>query len=740
MAFNVDLTNCDREPIHIPGQIQPYGFLIAVDNDNIIRYHSENVSDLIPGLPSLLLGKELSEVEYALSPNEPMGFISQLVTFGKTTKSFEQINPFQLELNGNSYYMIIHQADDLFVLEFEPANSEATADMQKMIGRSISEMLADKNLQNLLNNSAEQVKKVIGYDRVMVYRFAADGHGVVIADARNEELESWLGLHYPASDIPKQARELYKLNHTRIIADVNSIPSKIVTLADGEPQPLNLTCSQLRAVSPIHIQYLKNMGVASSFSISLMYKKELWGLIACHSYTPRYIDYKARESAKLIGQILSSALEFRQDEENQQLQDQLFANVEKISKQMQRSNSLEDALTTDEVSILNVTYADGAVLIYEGNTFKFGKVPNDDQLAGLLQWIKTDVTDTFFCTDHLSNKYTPALKYKDIASGIIVSAISKEMGEYMIWFKPEQLKQITWAGNPEKPAEVDNNGMLNISPRTSFEAWAETVTARSAAWSNEEVKAVIRLKEELTYAINQKASAIRQLNEKLKQAYEELDTFSFTISHDLKNPISVIKSYAQLLTRDASIRPEALRVIDRIVDRADKMNYMINEVLDYSRIGRSEIDFMDVKIGPMVNDIIKDLSLVYDTARLQITIGETPVVKGDPIMLLQVFANLLSNAIKYSQRADPQQISIEGKITDTGVLYRIKDNGLGIDIKQLPRIFELFNRTDNVKDIEGSGVGLAIVKRIVEKHRGKIWVDSELGKGSTFYVEFSNPA
>ncbi|MCD8742284.1 ATP-binding protein [Mucilaginibacter roseus] len=740
MPFNVDLTNCDREPIHIPGQIQPYGFLIAIDNDFIIRYHSENVSDLIPGLPSLLLGKELSEVEYALSPNEPMGFISQLITFGKTTKSFEQINPFQLELDGKSYYMIIHHSDGLFVLEFEPATAETTTDMQRMIGRSISEMLADKNLQNLLNNSAEQVKKVIGYDRVMVYRFAADGHGEVVAEARNEDLESWLGLHYPASDIPKQARELYKINRTRIIADVNSNPSKIVTLASGEPQPLDLTCSQLRAVSPIHIQYLKNMGVASSFSISLMYKNELWGLIACHNYTPRYIDYKARESSKLIGQILSSALEFRQDEENQQLQDQLFASVEKLSKQMQRSNSLEDALTGDEVSILDVTYADGAILTYEGNTFKFGKVPNDDQLAGLLQWIKTDVTDTFFCTDHLSDKYAPALTYKDVASGIIVSAISKEMGEYMIWFKPEQLKQITWAGNPDKPAEIDNNGLLTLSPRTSFEAWAETVTGRSATWSNEEIKAVIRLKEELTYAINQKASAIRQLNEKLKQAYEELDTFSFTISHDLKNPISVIKSYAQLLTRDASIRPEALRVIDRIVDRADKMNHMINEVLDYSRIGRSEIDFMDVKIGPMVNDIIKDLSLVYDTTKLNVTIGETPVVKGDPVMLLQVFANLLSNAIKYSQRADPQQISIEGKATETGILYQIKDNGLGIDIKQLPRIFELFNRTDNVKDIEGSGVGLAIVKRIVEKHRGKIWVDSELGKGSTFYVEFSNPA
>ncbi|MBE9585571.1 GAF domain-containing protein [Mucilaginibacter sp. JRF] len=740
MSFNVDLNNCDREPIHIPGQIQPHGFLIAVDDEFIIRYHSENVSDFIQGLPTRLLGKHLDEVEYVLYPSEQTGYISQLITLGKNTKTFEQINPFQFEFNGRDYYLIIQPVNDLYLLEFELVTAEMSVDMQKMIGRSISEMLADKNLQNLLNNSAEQVKKVIGYDRVMIYRFAADGHGEVIAEAKNNHLEPWLGLHYPASDIPKQARELYKLNFTRLIADVNAIPSKIITLADGEPEPLDLTCSQLRAVSPIHIQYLKNMEVGSSFSISLLYKGELWGLIACHNYTPRYIDYKARESSKLIGQILSSALEFRQDEESQHLQDRLFASVDKLSKHMQRSNSIEDALSTQDVTVLDVTYAEGAVLLYENNLISFGKVPAADDLNGLINWIKTDITDTFFSTDHLSKQYPAALAFKDVASGIIVSTISKEMGEYIIWFKPEQLQHITWAGNPEKPAEVDSSGILTISPRKSFEAWSETVTARSAAWSNEEVKAVIRLKEELTYAINQKASAIRLLNEKLKQAYEELDTFSFTISHDLKNPLSVIKSYSQLLTRDSSIRPEAQRVIERIVDRTNKMNYMINEVLDYSRIGRSDINFVNVEVGPMVNEILKDLSLVYSNATIQLTIGETPDIQGDQVMISQVFANLLSNAVKYSQKSTPQVVNIEGKATDNGVLYQIKDNGLGIDIKQLPKIFELFNRTDDVKDIEGSGVGLAIVKRIVEKHRGKIWVDSEPGKGSTFFVEFSNPA
>jgi chemotaxis family two-component system sensor kinase Cph1 len=172
-----------------------------------------------------------------------------------------------------------------------------------MIGGSLSEMLADRNLKSLLKNSVVEVKNIIQYDRVMICRFADDGHGEVVAEAKNKKLQSWLGLHYPASDIPKQARELYKKNLIRLIGDVN-VPTSRIIAEDGITEPLDLTCASLRAVSPIHIQYLKNMGVASSFSISLIYKNELWGLIACHNYTPKFIDYTSRKAAKLIGQIL----------------------------------------------------------------------------------------------------------------------------------------------------------------------------------------------------------------------------------------------------------------------------------------------------------------------------------------------------------------------------------------------------------------------------------------------------
>jgi chemotaxis family two-component system sensor kinase Cph1 len=732
---NVDLTNCDREPIHIPGKIQSHGFLIVINQDDLIIYHSDNVINFIPDLAQNLLGKHLGTIEHLIGKNEPLNFISQLIAFGKL-KGFDQTNPFNTDIQGKAFHLIISALANCYLLEFEPAHSDSATDVQKMIGRSISEMLADKNLQNLLNNSAIQVKNIIGYDRVMVYRFADDGHGEVIAEAKNADLPSWLGLHYPASDIPKQARELYKVNLTRLIANVHTPAAAILTIAENEV-PLDMTNSHLRAVSPIHIQYLKNMGVESSFSISLIYKGELWGLIACHNYSPRFIDYRSRESAKLIGQILSSALEFRQDEENQQIQELFKSAVDQLSRLMLKNSNIDDALTAHSVNLLNAVNATGAALIFENNITKLGITPNDQQITGLVAWLKNNVTDNFYSTNQLPSDYPEAILYRNVASGIMVTTLSREMGEYVIWFKPEQLETITWAGNPEKPVEINADGTSQISPRHSFEAWSQTVSGTSKQWTNEEVKSVVRLRSEITYAINQKAGAIRLLNEKLKQAYEELDTFSFTISHDLKNPISTIKSFSQILLRDKEMKPQSIKILERINKGADKMNNMINEVLDYSRIGRSELILSDIDPAPMINEIVRDLLLIYAVDENCITIGHTPKIQGDPVMLSQVFSNLISNAVKYSMMAEPQLVNIAGVEKDGEVIYTITDNGLGIDIKQLPRIFELFHRTDNVGDIEGSGVGLAIVKRIIEKHRGKIWVDSEPGKGSTFNIAFN---
>jgi len=552
----------------------------------------------------------------------------------------------------------------------------------------------------------------------------------------NAELEPFFGLHYPASDIPKQARELYKLNLTRLIADVTTEDSPIATYLPD--QPLDLTKSCLRAVSPIHIQYLKNMGVYSSFSISLISHGELWGLIACHNYSPKFIDYKSREGAKLIGEILSSALEYRQDEEDSEIVEQFKSTAAIISEHLNHDKYLIDAITGHNRTILDVTKGTGVAIIFENQLKTIGEVPSDEEILELAEWLKETSDESVYYTHRLSEIHSPARKYKNIASGILACNISKELGEMIIWFKPELSTTVKWAGDPNKSATMAENGLLSLSPRKSFETWSQVVNNTSEKWLAEEIASVLRIREIIITDINKKANEIRLLNEKLQSAYEELDTFSYTISHDLRTPLTSIRTYAELMLKNKSLDENGKKMLTRILTGADKMNFLIKEILNLARVGRSEIHFETVKMESLTKEIAAEVWAAFKADKAELILGQLPDLKGDRTMIAQVFTNLISNAVKYSLATENPKIEISGHIAGGETVYSVKDNGMGIDNRYYDRVFELFKRMDNVKEIEGTGVGLAIVKRVVERHNGRVWFESKLNAGSTFYVAFKN--
>ena len=527
-----DLNNCDLEPIHIPGKIQSHGFLLVTDNNFTIKFISTNASGFIGHPYAELLDKPLTDFEQLLDINEAPGFLTRLLLHA-AADPVRHTNPLKIKLGAQYFNLIISPAKEYALLEFEPIAVFNVADVQHLINKSIPGILEGADLSSLLHYTAAQVKSIIQFDRVMIYRFAADGHGEVVAEAKNDNLDPWLGLHSPASDIPKQARELYKINITRSIADVHTEDAFIA--ATDAAATLDLTFSQLRAVSPIHIQYLKNMGVASSYSISLMYQKELWGLIACHNYTARFIDYEIREASKLVGQILSAALEFRQHTQDQEVQAVFQRNVSTLSKYLNSKLSFEEALTLQEINLLDIVHATGAVLFYQGTQFCIGKTPNETQMLALVKWIGDKHPDAIFYTDSLCVSYLPAQEYKQVAAGMMVVPLLKDFNECIIWFKEEIIEQVRWAGDPSKPVIFSADGMKNISPRHSFDTWTKDVRGKSAAWLPEETDAALQLKEEILTVTSSRASANRLLNERLHAAYEELDTFSYTISHDLKD-------------------------------------------------------------------------------------------------------------------------------------------------------------------------------------------------------------
>ena len=343
-----------------------------------------------------------------------------------------------------------------------------------------------------------------------------------------------------------------------------------------------------------------------------------------------------------------------------------------------------------------------------------------------------------FYTHRFSAIYPAAEKYSDFASGLFACILSRELSEMILIFKPEQKQTINWAGNPEKAVVGVKDGSLHLSPRKSFDKWTEIVRRSSEKWSRAEIAALVNLREQVIYQIKRRADEIRQLNDRLKLAQKELDTFSFTVSHDLRTPLSAIKSYAELLLlTNENLDENAKKILGRINACSDKMALLIKEILNYSSYTRNEITSEKINMWQLIVDVKNAIYESSHPKNLEFIIGPTPDISGDAVMIGQVFTNLLSNAVKYSSKLSNAVVKIEGHVSENETIYTVTDNGIGIDIKYYNRVFELFKRMDNVKDFEGTGVGLAIVKRIMEKHNGRIWFESQLGKGTVFFVSFN---
>lgn len=724
-----DLTNCDLEPIHISGNVQSHGFLFVVDNDLNIAGCSENAGHVV-GMPAeTLLG----------GPIGALAFLENLFP-ANLRSGFRPDNPYSVSIGGKRYTLLVSAAEPYWLLEFEPELSNLTHPIELRMEHAMTEILAASPLTDLLQIATEHIRKIIQYDRVMVYKFHDDGHGEVVAESKTDELDTWQGLHYPASDIPQQARELYKVNLTRLIADVHAAPAALVMAAGaGGVCTVDLTNSTLRAVSPVHIQYLKNMKVASSFSVSILDNDKLWGLIACHNYTPRFINFRLRNAAKLVSQVLSTAVSLRQQDEDRRVADSLRTASEGILRHLSRNIPIQEALINEECTLLDAIPSSGAAIAYDKEIHTVGDVPDAPFLQAFVGWLARNLLSPVFHTDSLSAHFPEAMSQSHVASGVLACRLSSYHPEYLLWFRGEQLACVNWAGRPEKPAGMTENGLMTISPRQSFDVWRQDVHHTSAPWQTAEVQAAGKLTHEVKFAIGRKASEIRLLHDKLQEAYAELDTFSYTVSHDLKNPLTTIKSYSQLLNIRFGMDPKLKQVAERISESAQKMQLMIEEILNYSRMGQDQPVRRTVNMKRLLADLRDDFLVTQNNANLRIEVFDTPPLEGDEMMLLQIFSNLLGNAVKYSSKAPQAHIRVNGTIADTGITYAIEDNGIGISPADEHLIFNLFSRSREAEGFEGSGVGLAIVKRMVQKHQGRIWVESELGKGSTFFVHFPNP-
>lgn len=743
------INNCESEPIHIPGSIQPHGFLLGVNaKDLVISYCSENCVEFLGKPHAELLGKNLGDI---FNTGDIENIKDQF-----THPSKELARPFIITYHHKSFHVTAHLSNQTIVLEFETFYEERAElpDIYIQMKRFAYYTERTDNLQSLCKDIADEVRNITGYDRVMIYCFDKEYNGEVFAESKTENLEPFLNLHYPHTDIPVQARELYLLNLVRMKVNVGYEPVPIYTSGTGSDEDLHLdlSMSSLRSVSPIHIQYLKNMNVEATLVVSLIHKDKLWGLITCHHYSPKHIPYHTRLAAHFQAIFLSSQIEVRQAADEFELTKETHKKLVDLQDMLLKNeNVLTQKSTLEQLRLL--VNADAVIVNDKDNLYTEGKLPDKEKLTALINWLKKEKSVNVFSTHCLARHYPAAPEILDTIAGIIYLPLGDHNKNCIVWTRHEVIEDIHWAGNPSK-AILINEGGKKLTPRKSFEKWKEAVKMKSTEWKTPELNEANAIASSIQHQLH--LSDLRSeekryltLNEKLQKANDELANMNWISTHDLKEPLRKIQFYGSIiLEREAGNIPDLVLVnIKRMQTSAAKMQILIDDLLTYSKVVNEERQLVPIDLNKVIREIIGDLQENIEDKKIDIQLEVLPIINGVQFQINQLFLNLLSNAVKFTRKEVVPNIKISCETVssenlvwaqekDINGFYKISvaDNGIGFDTIYNEKVFKIFQRLNSNTEFTGTGIGLAICKKIAELQGGHIEADGSLGKGAIFSV------
>ncbi len=726
---DLDLTACDREPIRIPGSIQPHGaLLVARADDLVIEQHSLNAQDIL-GLDAPPHGRPLG----ALLPHGGKALAAEIAEWAA---SGEPAYLRSRELGGRRFDINAHHSGDRLLVEFEEAPDQELASLERLYPRLrlfLDELQSLDTVPAVNAAAARMVRELTGFDRVLIYRFDDNWNGNVVAEDNNGRLPSYLDLRFPASDIPAQARDLYRLNRLRIIPDANYTPVPIVPARDT---PLDLSLSVLRSVSPVHCQYMRNMGTPASMSVSLIIDGELWGLISCHNSSPRRVPAHVRAACELLAQMQAAQIAglTRMEETRQRLRLKSIQTL--LLASMAEEGGVLGGLAKRPIDLLDFANAHGAIIATGDGYEAIGVTPNEAQIESLLGWLEIRGSPDVFFTNEVGRVLRGIDGLAKTASGLLAISISRLYPSYVVWFRPEVVETVTWGGDPRKPAGGEPGRPL--TPRTSFEQWREQVRGHALPWRPSEVEAARELRNAILGVVLRQAEERAQLTDRLERSNKELEAFSYSISHDLRAPFRHIVGFAELLQdREKNLDPRSRHYLDNIIDAAKSAGRLVDDLLSFSHIGRASLASTRVDMNKVVAEVRRLFEHETEGRAIEWQVDDLPVAIGDPPMLRQVMANLIGNAVKYSRGREPAVIVVSATDEGDEVVYAVRDNGVGFDMAYAHKLFGVFQRLHRVEEFEGTGIGLAIAKRVIERHGGRIWADGKVGAGAT--VSFALP-
>jgi len=734
-APELDLSACDREPMRTPGSIQPHGFLLTLSSGMAVLQASANLGDWTGRTAESAIGRPLAEVigeaaALRLAPELETKLGSRPYYVGTVTAA-----------NGRHFDVLAHRWDEVTILEFEPTERAAPADFRhlySLIGDFLKKVDGAESVESLAQLACHHVRSVTGFGRVLVYQFDRDGHGHVMAEAKQDDYASYMGQHFPASDIPAQARQLYALSPIRLIQDANYTAAPLVPNLNPVTGKANdLSFAVLRSVSPVHLQYMRNMHTLASMSVSLMVKGKLWGIISCHNEDPSPVPFEQRTACEQLAQLLALCIESREDARELQFRLEVRRIMVSMLGGLSQGSNFVENLSGVFPELLRFARATGVAVVFDERVLTFGDAPDEEDILGLVDWLALRNHGDVYHTDKLSAEWPAGETMIRNASGLLAMPISRIHKHYLLWFRPEFVHTIEWAGNPhDKLVQAAAAGLpMQLSPRTSFAAWRETIHGTSVPWHGGEIELALEFRTALLGIVLERAEQMAELAEELTRSNKELEAFSYSVSHDLRAPLRHIVGFADLLIESAGSEngEQRQRFLKNIKDAARMAGKLVDDLLSFSQMGRASLRPTNVDMNDLVAACIDKLVLETRGRNIEWDIGQLPTVVADPTFLHLAVVNLLSNAVKFTGKQDPAVIRVGFEDTPHEIIFHVADNGAGFNMDYVHKLFGVFQRLHRMEDFQGTGIGLANVRRIVERHNGRVWAESVQGEGATFF-------
>lgn len=629
---SIDLTSCDREAIHMLGRVQSSGALLAVSPDWLVNHASVNLKTIIGIEAEEAIRTPISEIFPAEALHEIRGRTQLLAT----SDSVERLFGIRLTSDQQLFDVAVHLSGRSFIIEIEKRIASRRTDHMSYVKPMIERIGTATTSQDLCDRAARQLRALSGFDRIMVYKFGEDGSGTVISESLTGQRESFKGLRYPASDIPKQARELYKRSLFRLISDVSDYGVEIIPALNPEGLPLDLSLSVTRAVSPVHLEYLTNMGVGASMSISILKRGKLWGLFACHNDTPKTLPFTVRSAAELFGQLFAFLLDQREGDEERAAQARAQILHDQLMSQLAEGLSISDSLDVVLDGVKSVIDFDGAIGWIDGKFSSLGCTPTREEFIGLAKFLKTTAAGRIFHTKNLISTFPEAIDFADRTAGIMAIPVSRSPRDFIILCRREVANSVTWAGNPDKPVTVGQAGE-RLSPRKSFEAWQEVVRHTSSPWFESELAAAESLRITLLEVVLQMSDTM--LKERAR-AQESQEILIAELNHRVRNILNLIKG---LISQSKDDKLSIAEFTDIVGGRVHALARAHDQITKENWSPASAYELIETEAKAYLN---------AKSSRLKITGPDALITPAAFTTLSLVMHELMTNSMKYGALCD----------------------------------------------------------------------------------------